>query len=107
MRLPEIVRWFDIASVTFSVGSASGGLLYVTLPPNLQLGPVAIHWYGLTYLAAFGLFLFLGLRRLQHHPQRRLYRLRRLLRHMQRCQASQRFAGFARPRFSFPLPEVA
>ncbi len=29
-------------------------------PIALQLGPVAIHWYGLTYLAAFGLFLWLG-----------------------------------------------
>jgi phosphatidylglycerol:prolipoprotein diacylglycerol transferase len=29
----------------------------------LQIGPVAIHWYGLTYLVAFGLFLWLaGLR---------------------------------------------
>ena len=37
-------------------------------PVALQLGPVAVHWYGLTYLAAFGLFLFLGLRRLQHPP---------------------------------------
>ena len=37
-------------------------------PVALQLGPAAIHWYGLTYLAAFGLFLFLGLRRLQHPP---------------------------------------
>lgn len=37
-------------------------------PVALQLGPVAIHWYGLTYLAAFGLFLFLGFRRLQHPP---------------------------------------
>ena len=35
-------------------------------PVALQLGPVAVHWYGLTYLAAFALFLFLGLRRLQH-----------------------------------------
>ena len=26
----------------------------------VQLGPVAIHWYGLTYLAAFGLFLWLA-----------------------------------------------
>jgi phosphatidylglycerol:prolipoprotein diacylglycerol transferase len=24
----------------------------------MQLGPLAIHWYGLTYLAAFGLFMF-------------------------------------------------
>ncbi len=37
-------------------------------PVALQLGPLAIHWYGLTYLAAFGLFLALGIRRLQHPP---------------------------------------
>jgi phosphatidylglycerol:prolipoprotein diacylglycerol transferase len=37
-------------------------------PVALQLGPLAIHWYGLTYLAAFGLFLFLANLRLQHQP---------------------------------------
>lgn len=37
-------------------------------PVALQLGPVAIHWYGLTYLAAFGLFILLGVRRLRHPP---------------------------------------
>jgi phosphatidylglycerol---prolipoprotein diacylglyceryl transferase len=37
-------------------------------PVALQLGPVAIHWYGLTYLAAFGLFLLLAWRRLHHEP---------------------------------------
>jgi len=37
-------------------------------PIALQLGPLAVHWYGLTYLAAFGLFMFLGLRRLRHEP---------------------------------------
>jgi phosphatidylglycerol---prolipoprotein diacylglyceryl transferase len=37
-------------------------------PVALQLGPVAIHWYGLTYLAAFALFMFLGIRRLKHQP---------------------------------------
>ena len=37
-------------------------------PVALQLGPLAIHWYGLTYLAAFGLFFFLATRRLQHEP---------------------------------------
>ena len=37
-------------------------------PVALQLGPVAVHWYGLTYLAAFGLFMLLGLRRLSHPP---------------------------------------
>lgn len=39
-------------------------------PVALQLGPIAIHWYGLTYLAAFALFYFLGTRRLRHEPYR-------------------------------------
>ncbi len=29
-------------------------------PIAVQLGPIAIHWYGLTYLVAFGLFLWLA-----------------------------------------------
>jgi phosphatidylglycerol:prolipoprotein diacylglycerol transferase len=37
-------------------------------PVALQIGPLAIHWYGLTYLAAFGLFMFLAHRRLHHQP---------------------------------------
>ncbi len=37
-------------------------------PVALQLGPLAIHWYGLTYLAAFGFFLWLGGKRTQQ-PQ--------------------------------------
>ncbi len=37
-------------------------------PVALQLGPLAVHWYGLTYLAAFGLFMLLGVRRLRHEP---------------------------------------
>ncbi len=37
-------------------------------PIALQIGPLAVHWYGLTYLAAFGLFMFLGSRRLRHPP---------------------------------------
>ncbi len=37
-------------------------------PVALQIGPIAIHWYGLTYLAAFGLFMLLALRRLHHEP---------------------------------------
>jgi len=41
-------------------------------PVALQLGPVAVHWYGLTYLAAFALFMLLGLQRLQHQPYARL-----------------------------------
>jgi phosphatidylglycerol:prolipoprotein diacylglycerol transferase len=35
-------------------------------PVAIQIGPVAVHWYGLTYLAAFGLFLWLGALRLKH-----------------------------------------
>jgi len=37
-------------------------------PVALQLGPIAVHWYGLTYLAAFGLFILLGNLRLRHQP---------------------------------------
>jgi phosphatidylglycerol---prolipoprotein diacylglyceryl transferase len=44
-------------------------LMYPHIDPvALRLGPVAIHWYGLTYLAAFGLFMFLAIRRLRHEP---------------------------------------
>jgi len=41
-------------------------------PVALQLGPLAIHWYGLTYLVAFGLFLWLGICRLKQPPFNRL-----------------------------------
>ncbi|MDP3761501.1 MAG: prolipoprotein diacylglyceryl transferase [Ramlibacter sp.] len=37
-------------------------------PVALQIGPIAIHWYGLTYLAAFGLFMLLAIWRLRHEP---------------------------------------
>jgi phosphatidylglycerol:prolipoprotein diacylglycerol transferase len=37
-------------------------------PVALQLGPLAIHWYGLTYLVAFGLFLWLATLRVKQ-PQ--------------------------------------
>jgi len=37
-------------------------------PVALQIGPLAVHWYGLTYLAAFALFMFLGMQRLKHEP---------------------------------------
>ena len=35
-------------------------------PVALAIGPVQIHWYGLTYLVAFGLFLWLGTRRVRY-----------------------------------------
>ena len=37
-------------------------------PVALSLGPVQVHWYGLTYLVAFALFLWLATRRIRQ-PQ--------------------------------------
>jgi phosphatidylglycerol:prolipoprotein diacylglycerol transferase len=37
-------------------------------PVAIAMGPIAIHWYGLTYLAAFALFVGLGRLRLKHEP---------------------------------------
>lgn len=40
-------------------------------PVALQLGPLALHWYGLMYLAGFAAFLWLGRKRIAtlNHPQ--------------------------------------
>lgn len=44
-------------------------LMYPEIDPvAVRLGPLAVHWYGLTYLAAFGLFMWLGTLRLRHAP---------------------------------------
>jgi phosphatidylglycerol---prolipoprotein diacylglyceryl transferase len=37
-------------------------------PVAVHIGPLSVHWYGLTYLAAFGLFMWLGSLRLRHAP---------------------------------------
>ena len=37
-------------------------------PIALRLGPLAVHWYGVTYLVAFGLFYALARARLKHEP---------------------------------------
>lgn len=37
-------------------------------PVAVHLGPLAVHWYGISYLVAFVLFYLLAQRRL-HHPQ--------------------------------------
>ena len=56
------------------VGTGRSGTMLAMLihpqinPVALQLGPLAVHWYGLTYLAAFGLFMWLGVQRLKHPP---------------------------------------
>lgn len=39
-------------------------------PIALKLGPLAVHWYGLTYLTAFGLFLWLASVRAGRSPYR-------------------------------------
>ena len=38
-------------------------------PVAVQIGPLAIHWYGLMYLLAFSQFWWLGRRRIRTHPQ--------------------------------------
>ncbi|HEY9023309.1 MAG TPA: prolipoprotein diacylglyceryl transferase, partial [Burkholderiaceae bacterium] len=35
-------------------------------PVAVHIGPLAIHWYGLTYMVAFGLFVWLAGRRAQY-----------------------------------------
>lgn len=37
-------------------------------PIALQLGPLQVHWYGLTYLAAFTMFYLLAMRRVARAP---------------------------------------
>ena len=37
-------------------------------PVALHLGPLSVHWYGLTYLTAFALFYVLARLRLKHQP---------------------------------------
>jgi len=50
-------------------GTMPAMLMYPQFDPiAIKLGPLAVHWYGLTYLVAFGLFLFLGIRRLKDQP---------------------------------------
>lgn len=52
-----------------SEGKIRGMLIHPHIDPvALAIGPLAIHWYGLTYLLAFGLFVLLGRARLGHQP---------------------------------------
>jgi len=44
-------------------------LLYPQFDPvAIRIGPLAVHWYGITYLVAFALFYFLAMQRLKHQP---------------------------------------
>ena len=45
-RLPEIVRRYSIAANTTTIGSALGGLIYITLPGGLSLGSVSVQVTG-------------------------------------------------------------
>jgi len=46
-------------------------------PIALQLGPVAVHWYGLMYVLAFALFIALGRVRIkQPHIAAQLWKKR-------------------------------
>lgn len=38
-------------------------------PIAIHIGPFGIHWYGLMYLAAFMMLLWLGKWRIRHHPE--------------------------------------
>ncbi len=52
-----------------SAGTIAGMLNHPQIDPvALQIGPLGIHWYGLTYLAAFVLFMWLGRMRLRQAP---------------------------------------
>ena len=41
-RLPEMLRKFTVKSETTIIASAYGGLIYVTLPKNLNLGVISV-----------------------------------------------------------------
>ena len=48
-------------------GTIASMLIHPQIDPvALRLGPLSVHWYGLTYLAAFLMFVWLGRRRLRH-----------------------------------------
>ena len=49
-RLPEIVRHFDIAASTTTIGSALGGLIYVVVPAGQKLGPLDIKVSGENFI---------------------------------------------------------
>ena len=57
-------------SAACSLTLCSGTIHFMFMHPQwdpvaLSLGPLSIHWYGISYLVAFGLFLFLANRRLK------------------------------------------
>jgi phosphatidylglycerol:prolipoprotein diacylglycerol transferase len=41
-------------------------------PIAIQIGPLAVHWYGISYMVAFGLVMLLAHLRLKHPPYSRI-----------------------------------
>ncbi len=69
MRLCSVLGACSFAETSSACGTMPDMLMYPHIDPvAVQIGPLAVHWYGITYLVAFGLFLFLGTRRLHHPP---------------------------------------
>ncbi|MDR2128611.1 MAG: prolipoprotein diacylglyceryl transferase [Burkholderiaceae bacterium] len=55
-----MLKYPDIDPVVFQIGPFQAGAL--------QIGPWAVHWYGVTYLVAFAMFYGLACLRLRHTP---------------------------------------
>ena len=63
------MSWRQIVSVNLTLRHNRRMLMHPQIDPvALQLGPLSIHWYGLTYLVGFVLFMWLGALRLKHPP---------------------------------------
>lgn len=63
----NILSWW--CSLTLCSGTILNMLMHPQWDPvALSIGPLSIHWYGISYLIAFALFLFLANRRLKSEP---------------------------------------
>ena len=45
-RLPEMSRWYSVNGTATTIGSATGGLVYLELPSGLSLGTVSVQVSG-------------------------------------------------------------
>ena len=69
---PPATGFKDVRIIGLSILPDSSMLVHPQFDPvALQLGPLAIHWYGLMYLAGFMAFWWLGLKRIAtlNNPQ--------------------------------------
>jgi phosphatidylglycerol---prolipoprotein diacylglyceryl transferase len=67
-RLSRSGLWFNWASLILAHPSPTMFIHPQFNPVAISLGPLHVRWYGLMYLTAFLLFLFLGRRRAQTQP---------------------------------------